>query len=338
MARQVKSIPKKVCENCQRSLAYSNFYSSNSRFQSDGKFPFCKACVKTMIGDCTDLSKIYEVLQTCDRPFIKSIWDENYEICVKNNKDIFGSYLRRLCISKYKDSLWKDSVFDDELEKNRIAEEEKTIGIANTNEAKTKMQELQDKWGVGYTKKEYLAFEQKWMKLVDNYGNKSAIHEENLKTYIRFRVKEEFATASNDIDGAKAWGTLAKDAQKDAKITVNQLKGSELNGGIELIPQLFEAVESKMPCGLIPILPKMRKIPYDDADLIIWAVIGYLQRLEGNPMPKYEDIWKFYDEMLLDFFEQKGYTPEQIEQERAERNAVFRDLGEVYKEPLYEEE
>jgi hypothetical protein len=40
--------------------------------------------------------------------------------------------------------------------------------------------------------------------------------------------------------------------------------------------------------------------------------------------------------MLEEYYKQKGYSIDQIEEEKNKRNNVFRDLGEVYIEPLYE--
>ena len=111
---------------------------------------------------------------------------------------------------------------------------------------------------------------------------------------------------------------------------------SDISGGIDLLPQLFEAVESNV--GIIPILPKLKEQPYDDADLIIWCNINYTRRLEDKPRIAYRDIWNFYDEMLQEYFTQQGYKPEQVEIEKKKRNNVFRDLGEIYIEPVYEEE
>jgi len=196
--------------------------------------------------------------------------------------------------------------------------------------------EIVDKWGAGYSNEEYYYFEKKWNKLIDNYGQKTSFHIEGLITYIRLRVKEELATARGDLNEAKGWGAMAKDAATAAKINVSQLSKSDISGGVDLLPQLFEAVESEV--GIIPILPYLKEQPYDDADLIIWCVVNYLRRLEDKPRVEYREIWNFYDEMFEDFYKQKGYSKEMIEKEKIKRNNVFRNLGELYKEPIYEDE
>jgi len=195
--------------------------------------------------------------------------------------------------------------------------------------------DIVEKWGVGYSTDEYNYFEKKWNKLIDNYGEKTSLHIEGLKTYIRFRVKEEMATAKGDVRDAKDWAALAKDAATAAKINVSQLSKSDISGGVDLLPQLFEAVESAV--GIIPTLPYLKEQPYDDADLIIWCIVNYNRRLEDKSRIVYRDIWNFYDEMLNEHFKQQGYDNKTILLEKKKRNNVFRDLGEVYKEPIYED-
>jgi hypothetical protein len=285
--------------------------------------------------DFEDINTVYTVLQALDIAFMYDYWKvaEN-----KSPKNPFGKYITMAnSMPQIKNIRYKDSVFEPS---NKTYE-------SNINESSTKKarknfeiedmthEQLEDKYGVGYTDEEYYCFEKKWRKLADSYGQKTSIHTESLTTYIRFRVKEELATAKGDVAEATKWGQLAEKAQQSGKLNVSQLSKSDISGGVDLLPQLFEAVEDKV--GIIPILPKVKEQPYDDADLIIWAIIEYTQRLEGKSRIEYKDIWNFYDDMLIDFYKQKGFTDEQIEEERVKRNAIFRDLSEVYKEPIYDE-
>jgi hypothetical protein len=274
-------------------------------------------------------------LQALDIAFMYDYWKvaEN-----KSPKNPFGKYITMAnSMPQIKNIRYKDSVFEPSNKTN-----ESNINESSTKKARKNFEiedmtheQLEDKYGVGYTDEEYYCFEKKWRKLADSYGQKTSIHTESLTTYIRFRVKEELATAKGDVAEATKWGQLAEKAQQSGKLNVSQLSKSDISGGVDLLPQLFEAVEDKV--GIIPILPKVKEQPYDDADLIIWAIIEYTQRLEGKSRIEYKDIWNFYDDMLIDFYKQKGFTDEQIEEERVKRNAIFRDLSEVYKEPIYDE-
>src|SRR5690606_17463641 len=114
------------------------------------------------------------------------------------------------------------------------------------------------------------------------------MHEEGLITYIRYRDREEKATAAGDSTRATEWGNLAKEAARDAKLNVAQLSKSDISGGVDLMTQLSEAVESK--ASVIPLLPKVLEQPYDDVDLVLWAIIDYSRILEGKPRVSYREI------------------------------------------------
>ncbi len=336
-------IPKKelnlTCAACGILKNETNFYTSYNPIHSTGRIPYCKSCLKNMISDengNVTLEKLQSTLQLIDRPFIFDL----YKISLEDKMDTFGCLMKNLSLKQNRQLTWKDSVFKPQL--NNKLNYTQTSGFDNKNNSNSAKQsnfiitdEIIDKWGFGYSDEEYTAFEKKWSKLIDNYGEKTSLHIEGLKTYIRFRVKEEIATAKGDVKEAKEWASLAKDAATAAKINVSQLSKSDISGGVDLLPQLFEAVESEV--GIIPILPYLKEQPYDDADLIIWVIVNYLRRLEDKPRIEYRKIWDFYDQMLEEYYLQKGLTNELIKIEKEKRNNVFRDLGEVYREPLYEE-
>jgi hypothetical protein len=324
-----KKVKELTCSGCGELKKDTDFYASYNPIHATGRLPYCKACLIRMSTDSNGsvlMDKLYETLKLVDRPFIYDLWNTSI---TENPTNTIGSYFKNLSLSQNRNFTWKNSAFQ---------EDDKPIqNTGNVNKFSDFIltDELTDKWGAGYTNEEYFYFEKKWYKLIDNYGEKTALHTEGLITYIRFRVKEELATARGDVRESKEWGNMASSAAKDAKLNVAQLSKSDLNGGVDLLPQLFEAVESDT--GIIPILPKLKEQPYDDADLIIWCIINYLRRLEDKPRVSYKEIWHFYDEMLVEHFKQKGYTKEMVEKERLKRNAVFRDLEQVYKEPIYEE-
>lgn len=311
-------------------LAIQNFYNSNSPMAKEGKSPFCKTCIKEMMN-VEDIKTVYTVLQVMDLPFVYDVWNK-----VKDgDKDVFGNFLRQInSLPQFKGLRYKDSMFE-------------AINIDNSKENSTEKkkknkfeiddmthEQLEDKYGIGYTDEEYYCFEKKWRKLVDSYGQKTSLHIESLTTYIRFRVKEELATAKGDVAEATKWGQLAEKAQQSGKLNVAQLSKSDISGGVDLVCQIFEAVESEV--GVIPLLPKLIEQPMDDADMIIWSLVNYGRTLDDKPRIKYKDIWDFYNDMLGEYCSDKGMTSEQKAEFLSKRNNTFRDLGKLYKEPLYE--
>lgn len=325
-SRPKKIVEKLTCMKCKKEKAKeNNYYNSNSKM-FDGKTPICKACIKSMI-DYDDMDTVYDTLQQLDIGFHYEYWN----IAEGSKYDTLGKYITMSnSLSQLKGFTWKDSVF----ENTKISQTKEEVDKISTDSF-TVTEKIIEKFGEGYTPEEYRQFEKKYNKLINNYGEKTALHTEGLLSYIRFRVKEEMATASGNVKEAKEWGAMASKAAQDAKINVSQLSKSDISGGVDVLSQLFEAVETE--ASVLPLLPKLLEQPYDDADLIIWANINYYRKLEDKPFAAYRDIWDFYDEMLYEYFDAKGFNEDEIKNAKEKRNNVFRDLANVYVEPLYDD-
>ncbi|MFB5759093.1 hypothetical protein [Paenibacillus medicaginis] len=324
---------KKQCISCNKlKIANTSFFLSNSDFHADSRFPVCKECLKKNLNT-NDLNNVKDLLLQMNRPFIYDLWQSSLEEASKKSSEPFGIYLKSVVLN-HRDETWKHSIMEPTDLISEIDQPEKRKSGSEFTPTDKITNEIIDKWGIGYSNDEYRAFEKKYKRLINNYGEKTALHTEGLITYIRYRVKEEMATAKGEVKEAKEWGTLASKAAQDAKINVSQLSKSDISGGVDVLAQLFEAVESEV--GIIPLLPKVLEQPYDDVDLVIWATVNYNRRLEDKPSVSYRDVWAFYDDMLEEHFGQQGYNEDQIKEFKERRNNVFRDLGEVYKEQLYE--
>ena len=312
------------CLSCGESKEIRDYYKSYDKKNNLGIVPYCKICLNNMIRNengIVDINKVYETLKLINRPYVHNLW-----LTSQDNSNVFGTYMKNLGMRQYRELIWTDSEFET---KKEIQER-----INDKSDITYNLEELENKWGV-YPPDELIAFEKKYDKLIKNYGEKTELHTENLLTYIRFRVKEEMATSRNDVKEAKEWGALASKAAQDAKINVSQLSKSDISGGVDVICQLFEAVESEI--GIIPLLPKLLEKPQDEADLIIWVLINYYRRLEDKPRITYKEVWNFYDEMLEEYFIQQAWDKDKIEQFMNNRHKYFRDLEKVYKEPIYED-
>lgn len=324
---KIKKDKELTCSMCGDIKKTKEFYQSWNPLHKTKKLPYCKSCLKEMCYDKNrniDVEQVKNMLKTIDRPFLYEI----FKTSIDENGDSIGIYFKNIGMPQYKHLGWKDSFFDpvfqDKVDKNReiIYKDENLL------------KKLEEKYGYGFDEEEYLNFERKYKKLSRGYKEKTELHTERLITYITHKVKEEMATAKGQVGEAEKWAKLAQADATAAKLNVSQLSKSDITGGIDLLPQLVEAVEQYV--SLIPLLPKVLAQPYDDADLIIWANVNYLRHLEDKPFISYREIWNFYDIMLGESFKQKGYTEEQIKEEKIKRNNVFRDLGEIYVEPLYE--
>lgn len=320
----------KNCSMCGENKRLTDYYKSYSPLDKiDERLRVCKECLKDNT-DNSNINSVKNTLRQVDKPFNIYLWES-----ALTKPNVIGEYFKLINAKDYRHDTWEHSVFEKEetIEENKLTKINEQHEILSYQEF-TLTKEIISKWGSGYSTEEYQCFENKYDKLIRNYGEKTALHTEGLLTYIRFRVKEEMATARGDVKEAKEWGQLASKQAIDAKINVSQLSKSDISGGVDVLSQLFEAVETEL--GIIPLLPKVLEQPYDDADMVIWAIINYYRRLEDKPKVAYRDIYNFYDDMLSEHFSTHGFTLDEIEDFKAKRNNVFRDLESIYKEPLYE--
>jgi hypothetical protein len=291
LTRKKTIINKKVCLKCQKEKKESDFFLSNSDLHADKRYPVCKECLKENLN-IDDLKSVQDLLMQMNRPFLMDLWLSSVDEGNRTDKEIFGIYLKN-CQLNYRNLTWKDSIFEiqhvkeninvDEILKNEITDD------------------LINKWGYGYDKEEYLAFERKYAMLRNNYQEKTAMHTEALLTYIRYRVKEEMSTAKNDVKAAKEWGALAQKAAQDAKINPSQLSKSDLSDGLDTFGQLVRTVEQAV--DIIPILPKFKEKPQDKVDFTIWCYVNYIRDLKGLPLADYSDIYNFYEERKKEYEE-----------------------------------
>lgn len=330
---KIAELVSKKCLHCGNTFEVKQFPKNS--LCKDNYECYCRKCKKTQV---VTKELLIDYLKMNEIAFNEVNWKASFEWAkereLKKHKDglpeNFNNIVEKTTISKY----FQQCNITGDFEHSKLKKEKRAIKKTKNKKNKIEITEdLIEKWGEGYESEEYILFEKKYNRLIRSYKEKTEMHSESLLIYIRYRVKEEMATAKGDVKEAKLWGELASKAAQDAKINPSQMSKSDISGGIDVISQLFEAVESEV--GIIPLLPKLLEQPYDDADMIIWCIINYIRRLEEKPTVKYRDIYVFYDEMLKEHYKQNGFNNEQIENYLKKRNNVFRDMEEVYIEPLY---
>jgi hypothetical protein len=286
------------CIQCTKDKAKDrNFYNTdNVLYKKIGKIPVCKACIKGLIK-YEDMESVYSFLRQFDIKFDIEYWKKAEE----NKNDTFARYMTMAnSLPQFDGTSWNDSVFelsklnDREIESTK---EDNTI-IAPSKKDDIPL-ELIAKWGEGYTPEEYRSFERKYALLKNNYQEKTAMHTEALLTYVRYRVKEELATAKGSVKEAKDWGAMAKEAATAAKINPSQLSKSDLSDGLDTFGQLVRSVEQAE--DIIPILPQFKEKPQDKVDFTIWCYINYIRDLKSLPLASYEEVYAFYEDRKKEF-------------------------------------
>lgn len=297
MKKDSKSKPKdkKYCSKCEKDKKMTDFYSSYSPLDTDGKLRLCKLCIQDMV-DITNLDSVKNMLRMIDKAFVAHLWES-----ASSKSSPIGEYFKLINAKDFRHFTWDDSIF----ELNEVREID--LGEQPTPKQQSKFvasDEIVNKWGFGYLPEEYKAFEQKYSMLKNNYQEKTAMHTEALLTYIRYRVKEELATAKDDMKSAKEWGQLAQKAAQDAKINPSQLSKSDLSDGLDTFGQLVRSVEQAV--DIIPILPHFKERPQDKVDFTLWCYINYVRDLKGLPLATYEEIYSFYEQRRKDYESSAG--------------------------------
>lgn len=241
----------------------------------------------------------------------KSFVDSEKEGFVHNNSNASRNEQRRI-IQKYTDTSIEG--VSQRAKKKKSDEEVITLG-EDVFEVTPEMVNL---FGEGYTRIEYKNMYRKYNAIKMNYSIQTNLHQEALVTYVRFKVKEELATAKGDVAEAQKWYNAAQDAADNAKLTPKQLTQADLQGGINSFSEIFKAVEQAV--DVIPILPRFKFRPNDALDFNIWCYINYARELQGLPQCTYKEVYEFYDKKKQEYLDQYGDPYGIFEDEPTEQN------------------
>lgn len=331
--RKREAMPKKVCTSCGKNQSISNYYVSfNKQLHPDGLLPYCKTClIDLSIDPITkeiDEEKLRHVLQMCDRPYdpqlinsmineTKTDYGDDYPVEDRSKAAIRKIFRSINSLPQYKcsyDDFERKKQYQAIIETGQgVAKEvrngmEQLVPVYNTNEEEDESfevtPELIMKWGAGYTKSLYQAFERKYNFLIQSYANYSSLHEEALLAYIRFKVHEEVATAAGRVDEASQWSALAAKSASNAKINPSQI--AEQNDGGFSFSEFNAAIERAS--DVVRVLPRFKAEANDSVDLCLYVYINYVRSLNGLPPVQYEEIYKFYDDAVEAYKRQYGDT------------------------------
>lgn len=198
--------------------------------------------------------------------------------------------------------MYKERVNDKGIKAQKKKEDEEAIFLDQDTFEVT--QDMVDLFGEGYTRSEYKKMVKKYKEMSQTYVIQTSIHKEALVTYVRFKVKEEIATAKGDVVEAQKWYMAAQNAAEQGKLTAKQLSKEDLQGGIVNFSDIFTAVEGAKE--RIKIFPEFKYQPKDAADFIIWCYINYERNLNNMPEVEYKDIYEFYDKKKKEYVDAYG--------------------------------
>ena len=347
-----KETKKKICSSCGRELPLSTgFYSSKSQlFAVDGKINICKECfISNALNEETgeiDELKFKNLLRRTDFPYYRDnlqsatlqyAKEHGYvsEDDVKyHGADIIKLYMKNVnSLRQLSTKSFEDSEKDGFIQKRSTVLKDVNADIKMLNESNIPKKEKKHKsdigdfeitdeiielFGDGYTATEYKKMYEKYEKLKLNYTLQTNLHQEALATYVRFKVKEEEATAEGNVDEAKKWYDAAQNAASNGKLTPKQLTKADLDSGINSVSELTKALEQAV--DVIKILPRFKYRPNDAPDFNIWCYVDYERKLNDQPPVSYEDVYSFYDKRKQDYIAQNGDPYGIFTNDTAEKN------------------
>ena len=347
-----KETKKKVCSSCGRELPLSTgFYSSKSpMFAVDGKINICKECfvANALIEETGEIDevKFKNLLRRTDFPYYRDnlqsatlqyakehgyVDDDDVKY---HGNDIIKLYMKNVnSLRQLSTKTFEDSEKDGFIQKRSTVLKDVNADIKMLNESNIPVKEKKHKsdigdfeitdeiielFGDGYTATEYKKMYEKYEKLKLNYTLQTNLHQEALATYVRFKVKEEEATAEGNVDEAKKWYDAAQNAASNGKLTPKQLTKADLDSGINSVSELTKALEQAV--DVIKILPRFKYRPNDAPDFNIWCYVDYERKLNDQPPVSYEDVYSFYDKRKQDYIAQNGDPYGIFTNDTAEKN------------------
>ena len=335
---------EKVCNFCHESKKLTNFYISKNPIHSvDERVPICKECIaKASLNEDGTINELElnKILKLISRPYYKDLIESSIQSFKREHsyieddkvqyygKEILQKYFTLIAMRQDRDKSYEDSEREGFVHrtsntpkstKERIAQKYADItdidekgNVVDKDNKKIKSdvgdfevtKEIVELFGDGYSKAEYKKMHEKYEKLKLNYSLQTNIHQEALATYVRFKVKEEDATARGDVDEAKKWYDAAQNAAEKAKLTPKQLTKADLDSGVNSISELTKAVEQAV--DVIKIMPRFKYRPNDAPDFNIWCYVDYERKLNDQPPVSYEEVYAFYDRKRDEYIAQNG--------------------------------
>lgn len=290
-------------ENCEK---YGLLQPDSAFFMTNNKLikrlPICKKCVSDNL-DMGKMSDILTILQLLDFPYLHKTWEKIFD---EHPESVLSRYIAEIKRTPDAKNL-------------RFSDTEKMESFSGTDEITEVTADMRRFFGEEFSPKELIAMQQKYDFLKTDYDEATSMHVESLKNYVRLKVKEEFAIASNQVDEAKKWSSMATSAATACGINPSQLKKADLIGGISTFSELTQIIEENAD-GVIPLLPGFKYRPDDSLDFLLYCYISYARHLEGKEPCKYEDVYKFYDQRKQDYIDTTGDPYDIFKHDPTEKN------------------
>ncbi len=290
--------PKKKCQECGKSRSHSFFFKVDSPLFPDGMINICRDCVRESI-DVDNIEDVVGFLRQIDKPFHQKEWEKALK--GRDRRHPMGAYLGMInSLRQFKGETFSNSDGIDGVGKFDLSSINPPDSIeTSTNKIIEYSDDLVDKWGVGYSQKEYLQLEK-------FYQDMKSTHEIHTPTHIDMLMQLAFLSVDRDkLRREREWNSYDKVSKayevmlKSAGFRPVDRKGIDDATGVRSFSQIWEEVE-KRGFRLRP--PQV--YDKDEIDGIIVSLANYYHRLIGKeilteiPEEIKEEMEEFYQDDL----------------------------------------
>lgn len=277
-----------LCRHCNTVKPKSKFYKDYNPKNASGLTIYCKdCCAEIALAPDGIFNKkgLINLLKDLDKPYKNTIYQKVLNGDEYSDEAKVGSYLRFVNGVALRNLKFENS--DAESQKS------------NTEEITLKDNKLDDisrakeLFGTDYESSELLDMLAEFDGLRENYPLKTKMHERALIQVCKLSLRYNQSIVKNDTSSMKEYGSRLEKAQENAGINPNNLKQSDLNGGLDCFSRLVEEIEKTK--GVVVPIPNVMKEPQDYIDYAIWVFIDYIQDLAGFPKQSYQQVYSFIE-------------------------------------------
>lgn len=308
--RNVAPVSKKLCQgSCGKEKAYTYFFKVDSPMFPDGMINICRDCVREEVS-IDDLEQVIGFLRQIDKPFYQEEWNKALEN--RSKRHPIGSYLGKInSLSQYKGKTFTNSDGVNSHGKIDLSSVNAPEHLESVNgEIIEYTDDLVTKWGIGYSKLEYLKMEKFFQDMKSTHEIHTPTHNDSLTQLSYLSVDRDRLRQKGDWNNYNKISKTYEDMMKSAGFRPVDRQGIDDATGLKSFSQIFEEVEKK----------GFRKPPppvfnEDIIDGMIVSLANYYHRLVGKQilteMP--EDM----KQEIEDFFKD-DLTPVDLDDEEYE--------------------
>jgi hypothetical protein len=316
MSTRKKTTTPTVKKKCQgdnhegnRERAVSFFFKVDSPLFPDGTINICRDCIRKEV-DVDNLEAVIGFFRQIDKPFYQDEWDK--ALAGRDKKHPIGAYLGKInSLQQYKGKTFANSDGIDGVGKIDLSSANAPDMVEGVNgKMIAYTEDLVTKWGIGYSKLEYLQMEKFFQDMKSTHEIHTPTHVDMLTQLAYLSVDRNRLRQERDWNNYNKISKTYEDMMKSAGFRPVDRQGIDDATGMRTFSQMFEEVEKR---GFRK--PPPPKFEEDIVDAMIVSLANYYHRLVGKEILR--EIPEEVKQQMEDFFKD-DLTPVELNDEEYE--------------------